>query len=194
MRYNFIRPDSTPKESSTDSDSRSKETEISARKNAVQRIQSQPELDGTGIRSTKELDQSDRRTNSLTPHLVPVRTNHKDIVQLQEIDDVRCAFARSLSKSAQWKARGGKSGSKFCKTLGIYQWFRGYCVLLFFFAYFFCLDDRFVLKEMSKTDLTIFENFAPNYFEYINQCLLRGQPTLLAKIYGVFKVTIKKKE
>lgn len=59
---------------------------------------------------------------------------------------------------------------------------------------FFLLDDRFVLKEMSKTDVTIFENFAPNYFTYVNQCLQKGQPTLLAKIFGVFRVTIKKKE
>lgn len=56
------------------------------------------------------------------------------------------------------------------------------------------LDDRFVLKEMSKTDLAIFENFAPNYFEYISQCLTARCPTLLAKIYGVFRVIIKKKE
>lgn len=54
------------------------------------------------------------------------------------------------------------------------------------------LDDRFVLKEMSKQDVAIFENFAPNYFEYVNQCLQQKNPTLLAKIFGVFKVTVKK--
>lgn len=47
---------------------------------------------------------------------------------------------------------------------------------------------------MTKNDVNIFENFAPNYFEYLNQCLQQKQPTLLAKIFGVFKVTIKKKE
>lgn len=47
---------------------------------------------------------------------------------------------------------------------------------------------------MSKQELAIFENFAPNYFVYINQCLQQSRPTLLAKIFGVFKVTIKKKE
>lgn len=55
-------------------------------------------------------------------------------------------------------------------------------------------DDRFVLKEMHKTDVNIFENFAPNYFEYISKCQNQKQLTLLAKIFGVFKVTIKKKE
>lgn len=89
-----------------------------------------------------------------------------------ETDSVRLAFARSLSSSVAWDAKGGKSGSKFNKTT----------------------DDRFILKEMSKQDVAIFENFAPNYFEYMNQCLLQNQPTLLVKIFGVFKVTIKKKE
>lgn len=51
-----------------------------------------------------------------------------------------------------------------------------------------------MLKEISKTELAIFEEFAPNYFVYISQCLERNQPTLLAKIFGVFRVTIKKKE
>lgn len=36
----------------------------------------------------------------------------------QETEKIRIAFARSLSKSIRWEARGGKSGSKFCKTLG----------------------------------------------------------------------------
>jgi len=33
-------------------------------------------------------------------------------------EDARIALARSLCKSVQWEARGGKSGSRFCKTLG----------------------------------------------------------------------------
>uniref|UniRef100_A0A2M4B924 1-phosphatidylinositol-3-phosphate 5-kinase n=1 Tax=Anopheles marajoara TaxID=58244 RepID=A0A2M4B924_9DIPT len=85
---------------------------------------------------------------------------------------VRKMFARSLSKSVRWEARGGKSGSKFSKTV----------------------DDRFVLKEMSRNDLTIFENFAPNYFEYLQRCIKLKQITLLAKIFGVFKITIKRKD
>lgn len=36
----------------------------------------------------------------------------------KESDKVRAAFIRSLSKSVRWEARGGKSGSKFCKTMG----------------------------------------------------------------------------
>lgn len=95
-----------------------------------------------------------------------------DSWRTQEAEDIRKEFARSLSKSVPWDAKGGKSGSRFSKTM----------------------DKRFILKEMSKTDVAIFENFAPNYFEYINESLKVDQPTLLAKIYGVFKVTLKKKD
>lgn len=62
------------------------------------------------------------------------------------------------------------------------------------FYSFITKDDRFVLKEMTKNDISKFELFAPNYFDYINQCLQQDNPTLLAKIFGVFKITIKKKE
>lgn len=55
-------------------------------------------------------------------------------------------------------------------------------------------DDRFVLKEMNSRDMTIFEPFAPKYFEYIDRCQQQQQPTLLAKIFGVFRVSVKKKE
>ncbi|XP_055858683.1 putative 1-phosphatidylinositol 3-phosphate 5-kinase [Episyrphus balteatus] len=95
------------------------------------------------------------------------------VSQLQsDIEDTRTFLARSLCRSVQWEARGGKSGSKFSKTL----------------------DDRFVLKEMSPKDIAIFENFAPNYFDYINKCHQQNHPTLLAKIVGVYRVTIKKKD
>lgn len=36
----------------------------------------------------------------------------------ERTDKIRAFFIRSLSKSVRWEARGGKSGSKFCKTLG----------------------------------------------------------------------------
>ncbi|ALC42334.1 fab1, partial [Drosophila busckii] len=88
-------------------------------------------------------------------------------------EEARIALARSLCTSVQWEARGGKSGSRFCKTL----------------------DDRFVLKEMHKKESDIFDSFAPEYFDYLSKCQQQQQqPTLLAKIFGVFKVTIKKKD
>lgn len=89
-----------------------------------------------------------------------------------EIEEIRRTFCRSVCRTVKWDARGGKSGSQFCKTT----------------------DDKLILKQMSKQDVAIFENFAPNYFEYVNQSLVQNQPTLLAKILGVFRITIKKKE
>ena len=71
----------------------------------------------------------------------------------------------------------------------------GICGITGYEIHLLCItDDRFVIKEMTKNDIQVFENFAPNYFVYINQCLQTNQPTLLAKIFGVFKVNIKKKE
>ncbi|XP_033208545.1 putative 1-phosphatidylinositol 3-phosphate 5-kinase [Belonocnema kinseyi] len=78
-------------------------------------------------------------------------------------------YTRSLSRSIQWAARGGKSGSAFCKTR----------------------DDRFILKEMNRMDLQIFLDFAPNYFAYMEKCQQTKQPTLLGKIVGVYRVSFK---
>ncbi|XP_011310721.1 putative 1-phosphatidylinositol 3-phosphate 5-kinase [Fopius arisanus] len=78
-------------------------------------------------------------------------------------------FTRSLCRSVQWAARGGKSGSTFCKTR----------------------DDRFILKEMSRMEMQIFLDFAPNYFGYMEKCQQNKQPTLLGKIVGVYRVSFK---
>ncbi|XP_047111766.1 1-phosphatidylinositol 3-phosphate 5-kinase [Schistocerca piceifrons] len=79
------------------------------------------------------------------------------------------AYIRSLSRCVQWAARGGKSGSSFCKTR----------------------DDRFILKEMSRLEMQVFLEFAPNYFAYMSRCLSSGQPTLLGKILGVYRVVFR---
>ncbi|OXU27408.1 hypothetical protein TSAR_004798 [Trichomalopsis sarcophagae] len=78
-------------------------------------------------------------------------------------------YTRSLSRSVLWAARGGKSGSSFCKTK----------------------DDRFVLKEMTRMDMQIFLDFAPNYFAYMEKCQQTKQPTLLGKIVGIYRVSFK---
>ncbi|KZC09496.1 Putative 1-phosphatidylinositol 3-phosphate 5-kinase [Dufourea novaeangliae] len=79
------------------------------------------------------------------------------------------SYTRSLSRSIQWVARGGKSGSSFCKTR----------------------DDRFIIKEMSRLEMQIFLDFAPNYFAYMEKCQQTRQPTLLGKIVGVYRVSFK---
>ncbi|XP_014488639.1 PREDICTED: 1-phosphatidylinositol 3-phosphate 5-kinase [Dinoponera quadriceps] len=78
-------------------------------------------------------------------------------------------YTRSLSRSVQWAAKGGKSGSAFCKTR----------------------DDRFIIKEMSRVEMQIFSNFAPNYFAYMEKCQQTKQPTLLGKIVGVYKMSFR---
>ncbi|XP_003403346.2 1-phosphatidylinositol 3-phosphate 5-kinase [Bombus terrestris] len=78
-------------------------------------------------------------------------------------------FTRSLCRSVQWAARGGKSGSSFCKSR----------------------DDRFIIKEMSRLEMQIFIDFAPNYFSYMEKCQQTKQPTLLGKIVGVYRVSFK---
>lgn len=80
--------------------------------------------DGEG-KSSKDFDRKSSN-NSLNTSNDPTKCDDKgDDPQKREVDKVRAAFIRSLSKSVRWEARGGKSGSKFCKTMGIKQ-FHGY--------------------------------------------------------------------
>ncbi|XP_062584452.1 1-phosphatidylinositol 3-phosphate 5-kinase-like isoform X2 [Saccostrea cucullata] len=75
-------------------------------------------------------------------------------------------FIRSLSRCKVWEAKGGKSGSAFCKTH----------------------DNRFILKQMSGTEVEIFEKFGFEYFLYIHKCYMEQRPTALAKIVGAFRI------
>ncbi|KAJ6324359.1 hypothetical protein OIU76_011626 [Salix suchowensis] len=53
------------------------------------------------------------------------------------------------------------------------------------------LDERFIIKQIKKTELESFEEFAPGYFKYLTDSLNSGSPTCLAKILGIYQVTIK---
>ncbi|KAL4197194.1 hypothetical protein AMTRI_Chr04g187080 [Amborella trichopoda] len=78
-------------------------------------------------------------------------------------------FLRSLSRNKRWSAQGGKSNVYFAKTL----------------------DERFVIKQVTKTELESFEEFAPEYFKYLSDAISTGSPTCLAKILGIYQVTVK---
>ncbi|CAH1099797.1 unnamed protein product [Psylliodes chrysocephalus] len=78
-------------------------------------------------------------------------------------------YIRSLSRSVQWNARGGKSGSNFSKTV----------------------DDRFILKEMSKSEVHLFLESSSNYFAYMSKCQTTKQLTLLGKILGIYQIVFK---
>lgn len=79
-------------------------------------------------------------------------------------------FIQSLSRCGIWNSAGGKSGSAFMKTA----------------------DDRFIIKELSHIEFAAFAAFAPSYFEYLAQALFHDLPTVLAKLFGVYQVTIRK--
>ncbi|CDP00755.1 unnamed protein product [Coffea canephora] len=75
-------------------------------------------------------------------------------------------FIRSLSRCRRWSAQGGKSNVYFAKSL----------------------DERFIIKQITKTELESFEEFAPDYFKYLKDS---GSPTCLAKVLGMYQVGVK---
>ncbi|XP_044981393.1 1-phosphatidylinositol-3-phosphate 5-kinase FAB1B-like isoform X3 [Hordeum vulgare subsp. vulgare] len=75
-------------------------------------------------------------------------------------------FVRSLSRCKKWGAQGGKSNVFFAKSL----------------------DDRFIIKQVTKTELESFMKFAPDYFKYLSESIGTGSPTCIAKILGIYQV------
>jgi 1-phosphatidylinositol-3-phosphate 5-kinase len=75
-------------------------------------------------------------------------------------------YIASLSRCKNWDAKGGKSKSFFAKTL----------------------DDRFIIKEIKKTEFESFVKFAPHYFKYMNESFESGNQTCLAKVLGIYQV------
>ena len=65
---------------------------------------------------------------------------------------VEQAYVQSLISSYAWAASGGKSGASFARTA----------------------DDRFVIKHISKTELQMFLDCAPAYFEYLSKVFFHG--------------------
>ncbi|XP_050234377.1 putative 1-phosphatidylinositol-3-phosphate 5-kinase FAB1D isoform X2 [Mercurialis annua] len=78
-------------------------------------------------------------------------------------------YIASLSRCRNWNAKGGKSKCFFAKTL----------------------DDRFIIKEIQKTEFESFVQFAPHYFKYMNESFELGNQTCLAKVLGIYQVIIR---
>ncbi|WOG89412.1 hypothetical protein DCAR_0208650 [Daucus carota subsp. sativus] len=78
-------------------------------------------------------------------------------------------YIRSLSRCKKWGAQGGKSNVFFAKTL----------------------DDRFIIKQVTKTELESFIQFGPEYFKYLSESIVTRSPTCLAKVLGIYQVTSK---
>lgn len=75
-------------------------------------------------------------------------------------------FLRSISRCKKWGAQGGKSNVFFAKSL----------------------DDRFIIKQVTKTELESFLKFGLDYFKYLSESISTGSPTSLAKILGIYQV------
>ncbi|KAI4380834.1 hypothetical protein MLD38_006977 [Melastoma candidum] len=78
-------------------------------------------------------------------------------------------YVRSLSRCKKWGAQGGKSNVFFAKTL----------------------DDRFIIKQVTKTELESFIKFGPAYFKYLSESINTKSPTCLAKILGIYQIYTK---
>ncbi|KZV78621.1 hypothetical protein EXIGLDRAFT_633621, partial [Exidia glandulosa HHB12029] len=92
--------------------------------------------------------------------------------EVNPVDDIKYrtkSMVESLSRCVKWDASGGKSGSAFLKTR----------------------DDRFIAKELSKSEMEAVATFAPAYFDYMSAAIAAGRPTLLAKIFGFYRIAFR---
>ena len=80
--------------------------------------------------------------------------------------DEELGYLRSLSMANPWNAQGGKSGATFLKTL----------------------DGRFVVKQITRTELQMFLEYAPAYFEYLSKSFFHKYETVLVKVLGVYQI------
>ncbi|CAD7699745.1 unnamed protein product [Ostreobium quekettii] len=80
------------------------------------------------------------------------------------------SFIMSLSRCKLWRARGGKTKAYFGRTM----------------------DERYVIKSMSAMERDSFlRHLAPNYLKYIDDAIDAGRDICLAKILGMFQVSLK---
>ncbi|KAI5124133.1 hypothetical protein M0805_000944 [Coniferiporia weirii] len=89
---------------------------------------------------------------------------------LRRTYDCEKSMIESLARCVKWNASGGKSGSAFLKTR----------------------DDRFIAKELSRPELETMATFGPAYFDYMSSAVTADRPTLLAKVFGCYKLVFRK--
>ncbi|KAE9359012.1 hypothetical protein PF008_g2449 [Phytophthora fragariae] len=82
------------------------------------------------------------------------------------------SFVFSISHVANWNANGGKSGASFYRTL----------------------DDRFVIKHISSTEMQSFLGCLPEYFKYMATIYFDGRASVLSKTVGLYQTTITRKD
>lgn len=136
----------------------------------------------------KKIDDPNNGMSELEAIMTKTKSNHLKYQFLDGNTDLSCkifyseqfeafrkacsindSFIQSLSRCVKWNSKGGKSGSNFLKTL----------------------DNRFIVKELSKSELESFVSIAPFYFKYISQSTFNTLTTAIAKIFGFYQVEIK---
>ena len=80
------------------------------------------------------------------------KQHHHSYVGGSDEFDFEDGYIRSLSSAHSWATSGGKSGASFSKTT----------------------DGRFVVKCISRTELQMFLDCAPAYFEYLSKAFFHG--------------------
>lgn len=92
----------------------------------------------------------------------------------------------SLASCIKWDSSGGKSGSAFLKTKGNIKAKQKNTILTDKI-----IDDRLLMKQMSRYELDAFLGFAPAYFQYMSKAFFSELPTALAKIFGFYSIGYK---
>ncbi|KAL4529056.1 hypothetical protein Ndes2437A_g03576 [Nannochloris sp. 'desiccata'] len=81
------------------------------------------------------------------------------------------AYLASIGRCVPWSAQGGKSNVFFAKSM----------------------DDRYVIKQLTKSEKQSVLEYAPEYFKYVGASGGEGQggKSCLAKIIGIYQVQIE---
>lgn len=82
-------------------------------------------------------------------------------------------FLHSVFRSEIWSDNsGGKSASTFFKSF----------------------DNKYVLKAVDGKEIKMFEDMSSSYFEYLSQSFTLQCPTAIAKVLGLYRITIKRRK
>jgi hypothetical protein len=80
-------------------------------------------------------------------------------------------FIKSISTTNIWASTGGVAAKSFQKSY----------------------DHQYVIKEISKKEFDSFKRYVKEYFMYFFECELDNRPTLITKIFGMYRVHINNK-
>ena len=81
-------------------------------------------------------------------------------------------YVRSLCGCESWDSSGGKSEATFAKSH----------------------NEILVVKIINNKEFVEFKKFAQDYLKYIEKAKLQKKNSLLAKIYGIYKISMRGKQ